>query len=49
MKIKNVVEKKYLIHVGANYLITKENWRTELGFLIDYDSDTNKIYFYAMS
>ena len=43
-KINNVENpKNYILHVGANYLITKSNWRTEIGFLIDYDT---AIHFY---
>lgn len=47
-QLDNVVEPSYLLHVGANYLITKSNWRTELGFLIDYDSykEYSNVHFY---
>jgi hypothetical protein len=42
-QLDKVVEPEYILHVGANYLITKENWRTEVGFNIDYDTS---IHFY---
>jgi hypothetical protein len=45
-QLDNVVNKDYILHVGANYLITKSNWRTELGFFVDYDSKPGNIHFY---